>query len=54
MLLMLSVRRDWPDPGFVDLLPGLLLAGPGKGFQLPVPADRALRRTGGPGGVGSG
>jgi hypothetical protein len=55
VLLVLAVRRDWPDLGFVDLLPGLLLAGPGQGFQLPVllrivlsdvPADRT--------GVGSG
>ncbi|MFJ6697659.1 MFS transporter [Streptomyces sp. NPDC091272] len=55
VLLILAVRRGWPDLGFAELLPGMLLAGLGQGFQLPVllrivlsdvPADRA--------GVGSG
>ncbi|MGW7412802.1 MFS transporter [Streptomyces sp. NPDC054863] len=55
VLLILAVRRDWPELGFAGLLPGMLLAGLGQGLQLPVllrivlsdvPADRA--------GVGSG
>ncbi|HET6353733.1 MFS transporter [Streptomyces sp.] len=54
-LLVLTVRRDWPDVGFLELMPGVALAGFGQGLQLPVifrlvlseiPAERA--------GVGSG
>ncbi|WP_328677923.1 MFS transporter [Streptomyces sp. NBC_00322] len=54
-LLVLTVRRDWPDLGFLELMPGVALAGFGQGLQLPVifrivlseiPAERA--------GVGSG
>ncbi|MCX4582256.1 MFS transporter [Streptomyces sp. NBC_01481] len=54
-ILVLTVRRDWPDLGFLDLMPGVALAGFGQGLQLPVifrlvlsdiPAERA--------GVGSG
>lgn len=30
VLLVLAVRRDWPDLGFVDLLPSLLPAGLGR------------------------
>ncbi|MFD5747545.1 MFS transporter [Streptomyces sp. NPDC127033] len=54
-LLVLTVWRDWPALGTLDLLPGIALAGLGQGLQLPViirivlsdvPAERA--------GVGSG
>nr|WP_313904727.1 MFS transporter [Streptomyces sp. SLBN-118] len=54
-LLVLAFRRDWPDLGFLELMPGVALAGFGQGLQLPVifrivlseiPAERA--------GVGSG
>jgi MFS family permease len=54
-LLALAVWRGWPDMGFVELLPGVALAGFGQGLQLPVifrivlsevPTERA--------GVGSG
>lgn len=54
-VLILTVRRDWPDLGFLELMPGVALAGFGQGLQLPVifrlvlseiPAERA--------GVGSG
>ncbi|MGW1495184.1 MFS transporter [Streptomyces sp. NPDC002402] len=54
-ILVLTVRRDWPDLGFLELMPGVALAGFGQGLQLPVifrlvlseiPAERA--------GVGSG
>ncbi|MET8450716.1 MFS transporter [Streptomyces sp. NPDC005209] len=54
-LIALAAWRDWPDLGFVDLLPGVAVAGAGQALQLPVvmrlvlsevPAARA--------GVGSG
>ncbi|MGP4004815.1 MFS transporter [Streptomyces sp. 8N706] len=54
-LLVMAALRSWQDLGFVELLPGMALAGFGQGFQLPVlfrivladvPGDRA--------GVGSG
>ncbi|MEU9010768.1 MFS transporter [Streptomyces sp. NPDC048479] len=54
-VLALAVWRGWPDLGFVELMPGVALAGFGQGLQLPVifrivlseiPAERA--------GVGSG
>ncbi|WP_405597391.1 MFS transporter [Streptomyces sp. NBC_01410] len=54
-ILVLTVRRDWPDLGVLELMPGVALAGFGQGLQLPVifrivlseiPAERA--------GVGSG
>jgi MFS family permease len=55
VLILLAVRADWPDVGFVGLLPGAAVAGAGQALQLPVvmrivmsevPAARA--------GVGSG
>ncbi|MFF4396721.1 MFS transporter [Streptomyces sp. NPDC001480] len=54
-LIVLAAWRDWPDLGFVELLPGAAVAGAGQALQLPVvmrivlsevPAARA--------GVGSG
>lgn len=50
VLLALTVWRDWPSVGMLDLLPGVALAGLGQGLQLPVffrivlsdiPAERA-------------
>ncbi|MGW6975909.1 MFS transporter [Streptomyces sp. NPDC054952] len=49
-LMLLAVRRDWPDLGILALAPGVAVAGLGQGLQLPVlmrlmlsdvPADRA-------------
>ncbi|MGW2044578.1 MFS transporter [Streptomyces sp. NPDC001858] len=36
VLLILAVRADWPDVGFVELLPGAAVAGTGQALQLPV------------------
>ncbi|MFF3454081.1 MFS transporter [Streptomyces sp. NPDC002730] len=35
-VLALAVWRGWPDLGFVELMPGVALAGFGQGLQLPV------------------
>ncbi|WP_327323496.1 MFS transporter [Streptomyces sp. NBC_01210] len=35
-VLALTVWRGWPDLGFVELMPGVALAGFGQGLQLPV------------------
>lgn len=36
LLILLTVRADWPDVGFLELLPGTAVAGAGQAFQLPV------------------
>ncbi|MFC4504844.1 MULTISPECIES: MFS transporter [Streptomyces] len=36
LLIILAVYRDWPDVGFVELLPGAAVAGAGQALQLPV------------------
>ncbi|MEH0578899.1 MULTISPECIES: MFS transporter [Streptomyces] len=36
LLIVLTVRADWPDLGFVELLPGAAVAGAGQALQLPV------------------
>ncbi|MFF4654652.1 MFS transporter [Streptomyces sp. NPDC001381] len=36
VLIVLAVRADWPDVGFVSLLPGTAVAGAGQALQLPV------------------
>jgi hypothetical protein len=36
VLIVLAVRADWPDLGFVGLLPGAAVAGAGQALQLPV------------------
>ncbi|MFI7497755.1 MFS transporter [Streptomyces sp. NPDC049687] len=36
LLIVLTVRADWPDVGFAELLPGAAIAGAGQAFQLPV------------------
>lgn len=36
LLILLTVRADWPDVGVLELLPGTAVAGAGQAFQLPV------------------
>lgn len=36
LLILLTVRADWPDVGVWELLPGTAVAGAGQAFQLPV------------------
>ncbi|WP_256252047.1 MFS transporter [Streptomyces sp. yr375] len=36
LVIALTVYADWPDVGFVQLLPGAALAGAGQALQLPV------------------
>ncbi|WP_330349857.1 MFS transporter [Streptomyces sp. NBC_00582] len=36
LLILLTVRADWPDVGVRELLPGTAVAGAGQAFQLPV------------------
>jgi MFS family permease len=35
-LIVLAAWREWPNLGFVELLPGAAIAGVGQGLQLPV------------------
>ncbi|MEV0179197.1 MFS transporter [Streptomyces sp. NPDC050625] len=35
-LIVLAAWRDWPGLGFVELLPGVAVAGAGQALQLPV------------------
>ncbi|MEU6550146.1 MFS transporter [Streptomyces sp. NPDC046915] len=35
-LIVLAAWRDWPDLGFIELLPGAAVAGAGQALQLPV------------------
>jgi MFS family permease len=34
--LVVTVLRDWPDLGWLELAPGLVVAGFGQGMQMPV------------------